>query len=312
MKQAQLSSSMAKLILTISLIVGIGMVPETQECVMTNLEILIQSAQAQTFQTQEETLNKVDTGRWRIYRNEGYGFEVKYPKNWISKNEYEEQCFTFLTGINLENYTTESNYLTAPVFLIKVFKEGKYIKEQAEDRVNLGKFILTKEEKILVSGIDAVQLTYNTVEVPINVMHRIKIPFKNRMYFLEFNYTKCRAISDCRESNEESTENYEKVWTRIISDFNIFEKREKEPPENVPISSQRAIMNITNFILGFGAIISILMASYGMLKFAIAIIKEEKEKEHKAQKIIICGIIIFIICFLIYALMLPSPVPPLS
>jgi len=309
MKQEQLVLTMTKLILVISLIVGIGIMLKTQEYIMTNSETLIQPTQAQTSQIQEETLNKADIGHWKIYRHEGYGFEVKYPGNWVSKNEYKKR--TFLAGVDLEDYTTESNYLTSPVFLVKVFKGGEYTEEQVEDHVNLRKFILTKEEKIIVSGIDAIQLTYNITEVPMNIMHRIKIPFKNKMYFLEFNYTKCRTISDCQESNEESTENYEKVWTRIISSFNIFEKKEKEPLENVPISFQEATMNIINFIFGFGAIISILMVSYGVLKFAIAIIKEEKEKEHKAQKVIICGVVILIICFLAYAFTFPTPAPPL-
>lgn len=33
----------------------------------------------------EENTSPVDTSDWKIYRNEEYGFEVKYPKEWIVK-----------------------------------------------------------------------------------------------------------------------------------------------------------------------------------------------------------------------------------
>lgn len=38
---------------------------------------------------QTEPENPIDTSDWKTYRNEEYGFEVKYPKEWDEPHEFE-------------------------------------------------------------------------------------------------------------------------------------------------------------------------------------------------------------------------------
>jgi len=70
-----------------------------------------------------------------------------------------------------------------------------------------------------------------------------------------------------------------------------------------------AILNITNWFLGLVAWISSLMIIYSGIRYFLA--RGNKEKENRAGKMFIYGLIVlFIVCFL-YAVLLPTA-PPLA
>ena len=73
-------------------------------------------------------------------------------------------------------------------------------------------------------------------------------------------------------------------------------------PMNVPTDIRQAIMNITNWILGFVAIIATLVVIYGGVLYLTATGNEEAVE--KAKKTMSYGIIGIVICGLAYAIVI--------
>lgn len=71
-------------------------------------------------------------------------------------------------------------------------------------------------------------------------------------------------------------------------------------PSGVPGDLESAIMNITNYILGFIAIIATLIVIYGGVRYLTAMGNDDEVG--KAKKTIYSGIIGIVICGLAYAL----------
>lgn len=71
-------------------------------------------------------------------------------------------------------------------------------------------------------------------------------------------------------------------------------------PTNVPTNLENAIMNITNYILGFIAIIATLIVIYGGVRYLTAMGNDDEVG--KAKKTIYSGIIGIVICGLAYAI----------
>ncbi len=75
---------------------------------------------------------------------------------------------------------------------------------------------------------------------------------------------------------------------------------EQEAPANVPTDIRATIMDVTNYILGFIAIIATLMVIYGGIQYLTA--GGNDEQVGKAKKTIINGVIGLVICGMAYAL----------
>jgi len=100
--------------------------------------------------------NDEDLQNWKTYRNEEYGFSIKYPNNWIVEQSTDYAGEVEFVGIGDENFGN----LTGDYRMVIFFP--KYVEQ---DIISVGsQFESTsaRRENIEVNGLDALKVTVTT------------------------------------------------------------------------------------------------------------------------------------------------------
>lgn len=103
-------------------------------------------------------IKKNETADWKIYRNEEYGFEVKYPADWKPiEIEYYKYKGSNITGKGLYRFETPTGEVEFPVNLIQYKYEGSLEEFFVEEKDKLAEaeganYILSEKKEIEVGG----------------------------------------------------------------------------------------------------------------------------------------------------------------
>ena len=94
----------------------------------------------------KEAVSEVDTSTWKTYRNEKYGFEVRYPAEWQQK--IRDDNTTFQVDL-LRIINGNSELIRTDHFIISIFKQYQFL--------NIIKTKIQKGKNFSIGGTDALR-----------------------------------------------------------------------------------------------------------------------------------------------------------
>jgi hypothetical protein len=210
MRQESLLASMPKLILVVVLIVGIGAVFGLMGYILTVPKsgvVINNKVEKEDIKKEEEKIQD-EIADWKTYRNEEYGFEVKYPENWqVDENAIigspDAEGISFEKpekwGFNFYNFgkVGDDDYKN-----LSILEDSNYDKNK--EAINVGG---VNTNLYMVKNPNDVQMGY-----PVDVTIRKNGNVYNINGFF---------------NNSEDKEEFIKLLKNILSTFKFIEKSEK-------------------------------------------------------------------------------------
>jgi len=166
--------------------------------------------------TEEES--EIDISDWETYRNIKYGYEIKYPKEWIVKDfshfYKERNDEEHLSDIRFHSQD-ESNRMIA----VHVYNNSRGLSlNQWLDfyTTDYSGCIVDDRESILIAGIEGIKGNHTCGDV---VREGIFLSKENKIYNIDL----------LKFVTEFPVEDYEKIYSQILSTFKFIEPKFVEP-----------------------------------------------------------------------------------
>ena len=178
-----------------------------------------------------------DIAGWKIYRNEEYGFEFKYPSSWIEPEMLQAENFGKSKIIVFQDPNREGldpGSELDSIVGVKVYNNSSEIPQikdylQAEETE-----IESTHKKVLVDGKELVEDVYKSfvAEGANQITHHVKIAKSKNIFLLELNYILAGCFNEatpfqnsCNTGNEKLAEKADKVWSEFLSNFKFIDQQ---------------------------------------------------------------------------------------
>lgn len=169
----------------------------------------------------DATKNQTDTSNWQTYRNEKFGFEMKYPTDWKKASEEDkEKSSTSLSVFGMpvldrDFLGKEDSILVLVDIAVLDNLEKKSLNDFSLEKKGGEDVILIPRNGFSVNGIEIIQAGYNYKELDmLEVLNMIKISPK------EFVYIQLIAGSDFKDDID--------IFNQIISTFELFQDTDND------------------------------------------------------------------------------------
>lgn len=130
-----------------------------------------------------ENLQNLVTFNWKIYRNEKYGFEIKYPKDF---SKFEEDYAgtiedkTSLFWIQFSSPKTEEGYPSIAIYIPRENNQDKAI----NNYINTIETTIETEQETTVDGISGKTITISSNN-SLDAKHSLFVTYKSKVYQIQ-------------------------------------------------------------------------------------------------------------------------------
>ncbi|MBI3631763.1 MAG: hypothetical protein HY219_02765 [Candidatus Staskawiczbacteria bacterium] len=126
-----------------------------------------------------------ETAGWQTYKNDQYGFEIKYPKNFsVNKNSTTDNIV-----LDYDNYGQNSFSVKVKSYTASLEQNvKKYVKDSQKASASAAAPLTVTYKPYIVSNLNGYLITEQSGDVPVNTSVTLKIQKENNIFSFNYSY----------------------------------------------------------------------------------------------------------------------------